>query len=47
MTSTFAKGDYFLGIFYAVEAIGEMLIREFPAHPEESGGRIPDDISRS
>lgn len=47
MTAHFAKGDYFLGIFKAVEAVGEMLVREFPAHPGESGGRIPDDISRS
>ncbi|MBI2606399.1 MAG: TPM domain-containing protein [Deltaproteobacteria bacterium] len=47
MTATFAKGDYFIGVSKAVEAIGEMLAREFPAHPEESGGRIPDNISRS
>lgn len=47
MTTNFAKGDYFLGVFKAVEAVGEMLIRGFPAHPGESGGRIPDDISRS
>lgn len=47
MTAHFAKGDYFLGVFKAVEEIGEMLIREFPAHPGEPGGRISDDVSRS
>ncbi len=47
MTAAFAKNDYFLGIFKAVETIGEMLVRGFPAHPGESGSRIPDEVSRS